>query len=664
MDINEQAEEVLLQAAFQHHQAGRLPEAEAFCRRILQVAPDNADALHLSGLIAYQTGKIGVAIELVGKALCIAPSSQMYLNLGSMLRAGGKLEAAIESYHKALLLKPDYAEVHNNLGNVYKLQGKLDEAAASLRKACSFRPNYAEAHNNLGIVYRLQGKLDEAANCFRKALSLKPDYIEARNNLGNVYRNQGRLDEAVDCFRKVLSLRPASAEAHNNLGNTFKDQGKPDEALASYDRAIAFKPDYAEAWSNRGLALQELKQLEAALASYDRAIAIGSDYAEAWSNRGLALQELRRLDEALASYDRAIALKPDYVEAWSNRGLALQELRRLDEALASYDRAIAIRPDYAQGHSNKSHLLLLLEDFDKGWEEYEWRWKKSDFGSIPLVTDRPQWEPGKEKVRLLVWAEQGIGDHIFFGGLLPEVAERVGQVMTTVDARLIPLFSRSMPGIRFFPSNETVAEELFDAHIPLGSLCRYLRNSAASFTNSRMSYLVADRERAKQLRQQLCPQENFLVGISWRSINEKSGRKRTIELAALASMFAGLGIKLVNLQYGEVDAEIADLKARSGVEVLQCASVDNFRDLDGLASLIDACDLVVSSDNSTVHLAGALGKPTWIMLPYVPDWRWAMNRTDSPWYPTVRLYRQDRIDDWGGVFERVREDLLRTYNLG
>ncbi len=306
-----QSEDQLLQIGMQHHQAGRLPQAEAIYQRVLQLAPGNPDALHFSGLIAFQLGNIGRAVDLISRALKIKPSSQMYFNLGATLRAQGNLEGAAENYRKALMLTPEYAEAHNNLGNVYKQQGKLEEAAGSLRRALSLRPDYAEAHNNLGNVYKEQGRLDEAVACFIKALSLKPEYAEAYNNLGNAYRDQGRLDEAITCFHRTLSLKPGSAEAHSNLGNTLQDQGKLEAAIASYQKALALRPDFAEAHNNLGNALKDQGKLDAAIASYQRALALKPESADTYSNLGIALTRLNRHDEAGVNYQKALSLKPD-----------------------------------------------------------------------------------------------------------------------------------------------------------------------------------------------------------------------------------------------------------------------------------------------------------------------------------------------------------------
>jgi Tfp pilus assembly protein PilF len=465
-------------------------------------------------------------------------------------------------------------------------------------------------------------------------------------------------------FLKPQQLEPAevlsaaaTAVAFYRQGNALLKLKQFAEALPYYDQALALKPDYAEACSNRGIALQRLARYQDALAGFQQAIALKPDYANAYNNCGLALKDLKRYPEEPACYEKAIALKPDFAEAHNNLGNALQNLKRYPEALQHYEQALALNPGYVSAAWNKALLKLLAGHFEEGYRLYEWRWRKPDF-DVPLLGNRPRWQPGQQVERLLIWAEQGVGDHIFFGGLLPEARQFARQLIALVDARLLPLFRRAMPQISFFPSNQTLAEHQFDAHLPMGSLPGYLRNSLTDFTPNRRCYLSADPLRAAELRQQLADPEECLVGITWKSKNPQSGDQRTLDLNAFAGLYVP-GLKFLNLQYGDVDAEIADFKTQTGIEVLQCPMVDNMQDLDGLAALISACDLVVSIDNTTVHLAGALGKACWVLLPCLPDWRWLLDRSDSPWYPSLRLYRQQSQTDWHDVLLQVKADLIR-----
>lgn len=339
-----------LQMAVEHHQSGRLPQAEAIYRQILQMVPNQPDALHLLGMAAHQTGRNDLAVELITKAISINPTGPMYYNLGNVFREQGKPDAAAENFQKALTLKPDYANAYLNLGAVLKEQGKLDAAAENFRKVLKLAPGFADAYLHLGNVLQAQGKPDAAVEIFREALKLRPDYVEARINLGNILKSQGRLDEAVESLRKVVALKPDYAEAYNNLGNALLAQEKLDEATGNFRKALALKPDYAGAHNNLGNALKEQGKLEEAITCYRQSLALNPDFAETHGNLGNALKDQGKLDAAVDCYRRTLALNPDFVDAYLNLGDALREQGKLDEAIENLNKALTLSPDCAEAH--------------------------------------------------------------------------------------------------------------------------------------------------------------------------------------------------------------------------------------------------------------------------------------------------------------------------
>ncbi|HUV49877.1 MAG TPA: tetratricopeptide repeat protein [Anaerolineae bacterium] len=390
-----------IKKAFQYHQSGQFEKAQEIYKEILEINPNHSDSLHLSGIIAHQSGKNDIAANLINRAIQTRPEEPVYyLSLVNVFKAQGRLDEAILSYQKALQLKPDDVEAHNNLGNALIKQGQLEEAAASYRKALTIKPDFAEAHNNLGNAFKEQGQLEEAVASYRKALIIKPDYAEAHNNLGNALIKQGRLEEAAASYRKALIIKPDYAEAHNNLGIALIKQGRLEEAAASYRKAIIIKPDYAEAHSNLGNALKEQERLEEAAASYRNALTIKPDFAEAHNNLGNALIEQGRLEEAAASYRKALIIKPDYAEAHNNLGNALIERGQLEEATASYRKALIIKPDYAEAHSN---LLRNLNYFPNisGEDIYNESIKWDQQHAKTLLRKEPVYANIKEKERKL-----------------------------------------------------------------------------------------------------------------------------------------------------------------------------------------------------------------------------------------------------------------------
>jgi tetratricopeptide (TPR) repeat protein len=359
-------------AAVSHHQAGRLAEAEACYRRICALDPRHVDSLHLLGVLAGQTGRNDVAIDMIGRALVLKPDLvEAHYNLGNILAMERRLDQAAAHYKRVLALRPALVEAHNSLGIVLSDQGKAMEAIACFERALALKPDYAEAHYNQGLALARTNRLDDAATRYERALALKPDYHQAHYNLGNILKKQGRLDDAALRYRQVLALQPNFVEAHNGLGAVFLEQGKAKEALACFERALALEPGYVDALHNRGSALRDLERFDEALACYDAALAIKPDYAEAFSNRGIALHELERFGEALASYDKAIVLQPDYAEVLYNRGNALRDLERPAEALASYDAALAVKPDYAEAFNNRGIALHELKGFDEALASYD-----------------------------------------------------------------------------------------------------------------------------------------------------------------------------------------------------------------------------------------------------------------------------------------------------
>ena len=605
-------------------------------------------------------GRFFEASKAFGKVTKLNPNyPDGFNNLGIALNQQHKLEEAIEAYSKAISLKPDYAEAYSNMGNALKDQGKLCEAIEAYNKAISLKPDYAEAYSNMGNSLKDQGKLGEAIEAFIKAISLKPDYAKAYSNMGNALKDQGRLGQAIGAFMKAISLKPDYAEAYNNMGNALKDQGRLGEAIEAFIKAISLKTGYAEACSNMGAALQEQGKLDQAIEAFSKAISLKPGYAEAYNNMGNALRDQGKLDQAIDAFSKAISLKPDYAEPYSNMGNAIKDQGKLDEAIEAYKKAVSLRPNYAEAYSNMGIATLMKQDFRKGFELYEWRLKTKQSLGAKWNTSKPIWA-GQRQKNVFLWAQQGIGDVIMFASLIPELSAVCSRLIVQCDKRLIPLFKRSFcQNIIYLSDRSSVQEADYDFHIPMASLPRVFRPSLESFNESSKGYLHCLNDKASELKKVILKSDKKkLIGISWASASTlPSAHHRNIKLAELAHRLDAVDTQLINLQYGDVSEEILQLSADSGIQVTQVAQIDNRNDIDGLAALIMACDQVVSIDNSTVHLAGALGADTKVLLPFNRDWRWGIEQSSSYWYKSLTLYRQDRPNDWDKVFTQIREDL-------
>jgi len=679
-----------LQAKFKEglalHQQGKLADAERIYEEVLQRQPNHFDALHLLGVIARQTGRPERAVELIRKAIGLnAKVAAAHSNLGNALKNLKRLEEALASYDRAIALKPDFAEAHCDRGNALMELKRPEDALASYDRAIALKPDYAEAYYNRSIALTDLKRLEAALASYDRAIALKPDYAEAHNNRGNALKNLRRLEEALASYDRAIALKPDYAEAHNNRGNALKDLKRPEEALASYDKAIELKPDYAEEHNNRGNALMELKRPEEALASYDRAIALKPgfaearcnrgnalmelkrpeealssydraialkpDFAEARCNRGNALMELKRPEEALSSYDRAIALKPDFAEAHCNRGNALKDLKRPEEALASYDSAIALKPDYAEAHWNQSLCMLLMGRFEQGLRQYEWR-KKLDEPLGLRSYPQPLWL-GEENITdkiLFVYWEQGLGDTIQFCRYVKLVEARGAKVIMSVQQPLRGLLKQISPTIQIIGPNEAPTD--FDYHCPLLSLPLALGTTLETIPAERQ-YIKADEELRSVWSVRLPPRTKPRIGLVWSGGTVyKSDHNRSTELKTFLPILS-TDADWICLQKEVKQKDLAVLRQVSGITYFG----DDVGDFSNTAALLDLMDLVITTDTNIPHLAGAMGKPVWILLSYNPDWRWLLDRNDSPWYRSARLFRQQQIGNWVGVIDQVKSEL-------
>ncbi len=671
-------------AGLAHHQSGRLAQAEMLYRETLALQSDHADALHLLGVIASQVGRHDVAVDLIGRAIASDPFNSVYhSNQGLALASLQRFEGALASYERALSLRPGNAEVLYNRGNAFLALARPKDALEAYERAILARPDYAEALCNRGAALMALGRNDDALASYERALAVAPDFGEALSNRGNALKALGRLDEALASYDRALTVRYDDAQALFNRGVILHELRRFDLALESYDRALALHPDHVEALLNRGDALRQLGRLEDALASYDQALARRPDCADALSNRGDVLKALRRFDDALASYDAALRLRPDdpvalsnravtlqaldrldealvscdralairagSVEALNNRASVLQELRRFDEALATYDRAAAITPDFVEAQMNRALLLLLTGDFARGWPAYEWRRK------LPSWVERgfTQGEWLGEEIagkRLVLHAEQGFGDTIQFARYAALAAKRGADVVLEVQPSLAPL----LDGL-FGASVVTAGRDQlppFDLHCPLLSLPHVFATTPATIPGG-VPYIVAPADRIAAWAPRL-PKGGLRVGLAWSGHPDNvRDHERSIPFARLAPLIRIPGTRFVSLQKDIRAADVDDVR-RCGDIVDLCGELRDFVDT---AAVIAQLDLVITVDTAVAHLAGAMGKPLWLLLPRVPDFRWLVDRATSPWYPSARLFRKGWLDTWDAVIAGMAVEL-------
>jgi tetratricopeptide (TPR) repeat protein len=552
-------------------------------------------------------------------------------------------------------------------------RGQLSQAQAIYKKVLRTNPAHADAMHLLGIIAYQQRQYAKAVELIGRAIGFSPGRRDFYVNRGLAFQELNDLDAAVADFDKAISIRPDSAAAYSNRGNALKKLRKFDAALDDFNHAISLKPDFAEAYNNRGITLRALSKLDSALADFNKAISIRPGYAEAHNNRGGTLRELKRPDAAVADFSKAISLRADYVDAYSNRGLVLQELKRLDAALADFDNAISIKPDYAEACLYKAFTLLLRGDFETGFKLYEARWK------LPTLKMRRQYVQrlwhGEELLRdkkILLHSEQGLGDTIQFCRYSSLLAQAGAEVILEVPAPLVGLL-KTLNGVsQVLPMGEPLPE--FDYHCPLMSLPLAFKTVLGTIPCP-IPYLHPDPLKVRDWQERIAQrglgeQKRLKVGVVWNggfrpnqpevwAVNES----RNIPLAMFARELNHVDADFISLQKGEpAESEIRSRESEYWHRGNLHNFTDEIKDFSDTAALIANLDLVVSVDTSTAHLSAALGKRTWILNRFDTCWRWLLDRDDSPWYPSVTLYRQDESQRWEPVLRRVAADLTKLAN--
>ncbi|WP_448205931.1 tetratricopeptide repeat protein [Azospirillum sp. sgz302134] len=679
-------------AALSFQESGRHAEADELYARILDAVPEQPDALHLWGILAAQTGRLDVANDRIRRAIAQrADVADYHANLGNVLRELGRTGEATVCYRTALTLRPDDAQSVEQLGMALQMQGRLGAAADAHRALTRLRPDDQEAHYRLGVALQGEGRFaeaaeafrssltlrpdrpeswfklgaslqahgcfDEAAAAYRGALSLQPDFVEAGFNLGVTLRRHGHLNHAIAAFRAAARLQPGDADALCTLGDALMERGRAEDALAVYRDVLALRPDLPQVHTGLGNALLERNRGAEAVARFRIAVALRPDDAGACNNLGIALIEQGLPDRADLAYRRALRLKPDYAEALGNLGIALKEQRRVAEALAAYRRALALAPAYAEAHWNHGIALLLQGNLRQGWDEHEWRWKCREFTKANWRLNRPVWsgEAAQGKT-ILLQAEQGLGDTIQFVRYVPMVQALGWTVVLEVQDSLLGLFG-SMPGVTLIPKGQPLPH--VDACCPLLSLPRAL-GTTLDRVPATVPYLSTDPARVAHWKERLGQGPEPRVGLVWAGNPQFPGdRQRSPRLEGLRAALDVPGVRFFGLQKGpgREDLERVPLPASFtdlGPEI---------RDFADTAAIMENLDLVISSCTGPAHLAGALGRPVWLVLKAVPDWRWLLDRDDSPWYPTMRLFRQSKAGDWASVSERIASELARLRSV-
>ncbi|MBI4184662.1 MAG: tetratricopeptide repeat protein [Proteobacteria bacterium] len=614
---------------------------------------------------AFHAGRIAEAERLCREALAFRPVDAAAFNLMALIQhRQGNLDAAQERLKEAITLAPDNAGYWYTLGRLALLRGELGHAAKAFAAAVARAPGLAEAHLRLGECRLRLGDTQAARASFAAAAARAADPRKAHAGAGRLLMQAGLAGEAIPHFRAWAEAAPSNAEAWRALGRAAFAADRPEAAKEAFAQALAFAPEDAETHMNLGVAAAALGETTSARVALERAVALAPASALARLNLGNVLDEAGEGARAKGCFEAALAIDPSLAEAHSNLATLLLHEGDFARAEAHFRRALALAPDYPEAHNNLAQMKLLQGDFADGWRGAEWRRRTSDYRARLRHVRLPRWQGEPVAGRtLLLWCEQGIGDEVQFVSLVPDLLAAGARVVLEGDRRMSGIYARSFPGIEVVARREPADERCRGADIAfqasLEDLLPILRPDPTRIPKPG-PYLKADSDRATAMRAtyQAGAGDKMLVGLSWRGGTRKSkGAARSTALADWLPVLGQEGIRFVSLQYGPVAEEIARFRAETGLEIVLDPAVDALADMESFFAQVAALDLVISIDNATVHVAGALGRPVWTLLPPVPSWRWLLGRSDCPWYPSMTLVRQREAGAWGPVMAEVAERL-------
>ena len=580
--------------------------------------------------------------------------------LGAVFKQTGRINESVTFMHKSVQLDPQDAEAHNNLGVIYQELGKLQKAEASYTQATILQQNYIEAYNNLGNVLKDQGKFEKAVNAYEKAISVNPNYSDTYYNKGIALKLLGKLKESEACYSKAIELNPNKSKAHNNLGNILQEKNKTEEAIVAYKKAISINPNYIEAYNNIGKSYKVKGKLEESIKSFKKAISINPNYAYAHNNLGSVLKDQGKLEESIKSLKKALFINPNYSDAYNNLGITLKDQGKLDESIDAFKRAISLAPNNSVTHKNLSFALLNKGRLEEGLLEYEWRLKTHTF--IPHLRNfsKPIWD-GKKSLngkRVLVWCEQGVGDTINWSSCLSLLASQAQHCILECQSKLVSLLKRSLTNVEVKEENRRLDLERndFDFHLPMGSLYKHFIKYISQ--NSKIEpHLITNSDRVNFWRKRLKSLgKGPYIGISWKSSNVSP--ERLPDFTSISKWSPILNISdviFINLQYNDFQDDLKKIQEELGVTVHNFNDLDHFDNIDDVAALCSALDMVVSTKSTVPLISAGVGTLTKLVV-----WRQSSSNNIllNPMSLSVDIYERNTWESWGKVFNSISKDIL------
>ena len=554
--------------------------------------------------------------------------------------------------------------VWNILGASFAQIGILDDALEAYQTAICLNENYAEAHLNIGVIFKEQRKFNEAINSYKISLHLKPDNPEAYVNIGVVLKVQGKLDKAIEAYEKAISLRPDFAVAYNNLGNVLKDKKNLDDAIVKYKKAISLKPDYAQAYVNMGNTFQEQIKLDLSIEAYKKAISLKPDFAEAYNSMGNALKFQKKFSEAKTAFNKALSLKPDHINFQINIGDTFKDEGDIEQAIITYQNVLLSEPNFAEVHQSLSFALLNSGRIKEGLEEYEWRWKIPNFVPFRRNFIKPSWD-GKNNLkdkRIFLWNEKGIGDTLNWSSVLLKISKQAKHCIFECQEKLLPLLKRSFPEVEIKAEKRSMdlKRNDFDFHLPMGSLYKHFIQEISEGPKQK-KFLIPDPDRVVFWRERLYSLgKGPFIGISWKSSNISLLRHHYYtDISDWAPILKIPDITFINLQYSDFDEDLARVRDELGVTVHNFDDLDQYNNIDELAALTAALDIVISIKNLVPIISTGVGTKTKILC-----WKQSNlnNVLFNPTTSNYKMYYKSSTETWKNAFNLITDDLFKLNN--
>lgn len=646
--------------AFNQYANNNIDSAESICKGLLLDNPNDTKALNLYSIIMLKKNRIPEAFVYLHKTLVIQPDSlDALVNLANLYRVQNQLDKAIEFFQKIILLNPDHFDAYFNLGNIHFDLRNLDESEKYFKKVLEFEPTNIDVIFKLGGIYYLKGNYEEALVHYTRVANFDPNYCDVYVNIGVCHNKNGNQEEAIKAYNIVLAANPNNAGAYNNLSSVYYVLDKRKEAMECAINALKLDPNMPEAYNNLSNVYLRDKDNKNTIKYALKALELKPDFASAYFNLGSANMKLDR-DLAIKYFKKAIEINPDFAEAYSNLGNVYHAKKEMDQAIIYYRKATQHKKNFVEAEFNLSFACLANKEFEEGWKCYECRFTTPNFKRYEYrlpVTNMPRWDGSDLNGKTIyVYFEQGLGDTINFVRYLRFLKEMGAKILFKVQPQLMRIFDQNniCDQVLHYKHDDTTL--IYDTHIPLLSLPLIYKTTNTNIPYAD-GYLRADKDLVSFYKKHFFDNDCYKIGFCWKGSHENdSEEKRSLQLSSFYKFAMLKNVKLYSLQkgYGIADLEILP----PNIEIIDLGAT--FKDFADTIAAVENLDLVITIDTSVVHVAGAVGKKTWLFLPKVADWRWEWEEEWTPWYNSVKIFRQKEEHNWQEVVDRAYNTLLKT----